>query len=208
MLLPAIKMVRDSAKTTKCMSNLRQFQAANISYSGENEGYFVPAYFLDMAGARRDGWMDNDDWVYAVIDSKTTSGGMATQASSLLKAQLCPLSKPNFITSAVATSYGYNYPSNVAVALGEMARPHSAWPGIGNKVAFADALDPDIKYAKADPRFWWAPQWPTFGQTVNEGQWNTKAVAYRHFQRAVIACFDGHVESQPWNTLFVTTLWY
>jgi prepilin-type N-terminal cleavage/methylation domain-containing protein/prepilin-type processing-associated H-X9-DG protein len=208
MLLPAVKMVREAAKTTKCISNLRQLQTANIAYSGSNEGFFVPAYRLDPGGVHRDTWMDNVEFVYSVIQDVPPGASAATEASALLKGQLCPLSRPNYVSSAIATSYGYNYPSNTGIAIGEYARPHSSWSGLPNKVAFADALDPDLKYAKADPKFWWAPNWPAFTATVAEGQWNTKAVAYRHNQRAAIACFDGHVETQMWKTLFVTSMWY
>lgn len=207
-LAPTLKLVREAARSTKCMSNLRQLQAGNIAYSANFEGHYVPAYYTDGIGKRIHSWMDNSDFVYSVIQDANQNVSSATEASALLKNQLCPLSRPNGITSAVATSYGYNYPNNAAVPDNSCAQIHSSSAGIGNKAAFADALDPDLKYLKADPKYWWAPAWPAFTQTVAEGQWNTKAVAYRHRSRANVAFFDGHVETLDWQTLFATKLWY
>ncbi len=207
-ILPSLKLVREAAQSNKCINNLRQLQTANIAYSGNNDGYYVPAYYTNGAGVHINTWMDNNDFVYSVIQDVNQNVSAATEASALLKGQLCPLAKPNGFSSAVATSYGYNYPSNAAVPINSCAQTHSSLAGLSNKVAFADALDPDLKYAKADPKFWWAPSWPAETQSVAEGQWNTKAVAYRHHARANVAFFDGHVEAQQWKTLFVSSMWY
>jgi prepilin-type N-terminal cleavage/methylation domain-containing protein/prepilin-type processing-associated H-X9-DG protein len=43
LLLPAIKLVRDSARTTACASNLRQCMMGVIAYAGDNDGTIPPA---------------------------------------------------------------------------------------------------------------------------------------------------------------------
>jgi len=43
MLLPALATAKDYARTTQCMSNLRQLGMAVIMYQNDNGGYFPPA---------------------------------------------------------------------------------------------------------------------------------------------------------------------
>ena len=42
LLLPAIKMVREAAISTKCMSGTRQYSLAIQAYVSENDGYYPP----------------------------------------------------------------------------------------------------------------------------------------------------------------------
>ena len=44
MLMPAIGLVRDAAKGTKCQSNLRQLGQASEAYSLDNDGFLVASY--------------------------------------------------------------------------------------------------------------------------------------------------------------------
>src|SRR4051794_14733926 len=66
LLMPVVKTVRDSARTTVCGNNLRQFQTANLAYSNDNAGCFVPSYRQDPDGQQRDTWMDNEPFVLLV----------------------------------------------------------------------------------------------------------------------------------------------
>ncbi len=43
MLLPAVALVRDAAKSAKCQSNLRQLAIGSAGYSLDNDGYLVPS---------------------------------------------------------------------------------------------------------------------------------------------------------------------
>jgi prepilin-type N-terminal cleavage/methylation domain-containing protein len=49
MLLPAISMVRDSARSSVCGSNMRQLAMAHIAYAGDNDDKLAPTY--QMVGA-------------------------------------------------------------------------------------------------------------------------------------------------------------
>jgi prepilin-type N-terminal cleavage/methylation domain-containing protein len=44
MLLPAVGMVRDAARTTTCQSHLRQVAMAVLGYAQDNDGLLIPAY--------------------------------------------------------------------------------------------------------------------------------------------------------------------
>src|SRR5438874_3066562 len=43
-LLPALNKARKAARTTSCLSNLRQLVAAELQYVQENKGKFSPYY--------------------------------------------------------------------------------------------------------------------------------------------------------------------
>ena len=45
MLLPAINMVRSSARLTSCLNNVRQMGLASAQYAIDNDGYIVPNFF-------------------------------------------------------------------------------------------------------------------------------------------------------------------
>ena len=47
MLMPAIGMVRDSARSSQCTSNLRQLGMAESAYSNDNDGYITAGRLLD-----------------------------------------------------------------------------------------------------------------------------------------------------------------
>lgn len=63
-LLPSLGQAREQAKTTSCLSNLRQIGIAINIYSAENDGFMVPAD-LDTDG---DG-AGNYNWVSLLVDN-------------------------------------------------------------------------------------------------------------------------------------------
>ena len=48
MLLPALSAARESAKGSKCTSNLRQLGIYSLMYSDDHEGYFPPSIYARM----------------------------------------------------------------------------------------------------------------------------------------------------------------
>ena len=59
MLLPTIKMVRESANSVACLSILRQMGLANQCYANEGEGRYVAVMYFDGAG--NPNW-NSDQW--------------------------------------------------------------------------------------------------------------------------------------------------
>ena len=44
MLLPALNSAREKANSIKCLNNIKQLAAAHLIYTGDYDGYFVPAW--------------------------------------------------------------------------------------------------------------------------------------------------------------------
>jgi prepilin-type N-terminal cleavage/methylation domain-containing protein/prepilin-type processing-associated H-X9-DG protein len=67
-LLPALGSARDSARTVKCSSNLRQMAIASLSYANDSKGFFCSGNFdnrRDAGGSTPDGYgrFDQVGWV-------------------------------------------------------------------------------------------------------------------------------------------------
>ena len=50
MLLPALNRAREQAKTTQCLSNLRQIGMAMMMYTNDTKGWVVPAWIKSQGG--------------------------------------------------------------------------------------------------------------------------------------------------------------
>jgi hypothetical protein len=66
LLLPALNSARLKAGTINCVSNLKQFGMAFLSYSGDNDGRLCPAYLNVTDGAYANAW--HPYWPFAVMD--------------------------------------------------------------------------------------------------------------------------------------------
>lgn len=73
LLLPAIKMVRSSAKSSQCSSNLRQIMAGILSYANDNRG----SYPAGQWGASSNQYLSWDDQL-ASYDSRDQLAATAT----------------------------------------------------------------------------------------------------------------------------------
>ncbi len=207
MLLPALSLVRSAANTTKCGSNLRQFQLANLGYADEWGGNFVPVYYTSPGPSGwSDPWFGNVDFIDRLHSDPATQF-VATAGSSLSRSQLCPLTvkRTGQVTSLVAYSYGTNgmFYATVAANAGESAHiAQNFMSGFASKVAFADGLDWSLTLGGAGQASYWIA-----GMPLPEGITAFKATAYRHRQRANVVYFDGHVEALTWQQLYVTAQW-
>ena len=66
LLLPALNSSREKARSISCLSNLKQFGMAFLSYTGDNSGRLCPAYLNLTSGAYADGY--HSYWVFSVMD--------------------------------------------------------------------------------------------------------------------------------------------
>jgi prepilin-type N-terminal cleavage/methylation domain-containing protein/prepilin-type processing-associated H-X9-DG protein len=105
MLLPAINLVRDSARSMACMSNLRQVGVMEAVYAANFDGYYTPiraenAPFYDI-------WTLN--LRYTVNDSTLDPGVKQITGPSFL---LCPNWKGWYNTGSSSWTGGHGYSLN------------------------------------------------------------------------------------------------
>ncbi len=207
MLMPCLTLVRGMAASTKCLSNLRQFQAANGTYAADWKGFYVPlCYTSTTPSGWSDPWYSNVDFIDRLRSDPALHGGAAA-GSDLTRSELCPLAvkKSGQVTSAVAYSYGLNqqYALPMRAANGEVASVPRIWmDGISSKVSFVDGLDWALSLGGASPTAYW-----TSGVPAAEGVIRFKTSAYRHRRRANSVSYDGHTAAFTWPDLYVYGLW-
>ena len=104
MLLPAVGMVRDSAKLTKCQSNIRQLGMAQLAYAQDNDG-LLPA---DTPAS----WQPVDCWTIMIRPYIEDGSDNATTPIKFL-------SDPGMgnLSPITATEYT-NYAMNLYIACG------------------------------------------------------------------------------------------
>lgn len=196
MLLPALGMARDKAKSVNCVSNLKQLGTALNGYTGDNDGFFSPLE-------------ENVSSLVAWCGSRSSSSDPFKPAGGLLTGYLgnnkdaksCPTSPQvsktagmgGGYTNAGSGGYGYN-----GTYLGQQTNVYGnpAWyyptrvsqvRQSSKTIAFGDSagLDSNKKhvqiYSITPPQSSWGPGSPD--------------MHFRHADRANINWVDGHVSS-------------
>jgi prepilin-type N-terminal cleavage/methylation domain-containing protein/prepilin-type processing-associated H-X9-DG protein len=208
MLLPAVTLVRNAARTTSCGNNLRQLIMADLAYAGENSGYSQPVCY---------GWFTRV-WTSEVDFLERWSGLDGVTQATFPSKLLCPASKPNPTGASVdiKLSYGMNitcgdwwdigpYLNNdwtlpVSRNLGKGAR-------LSELVAASDALHFWTSVYSADPASGASSGYWKSGSPAPEGVGLDHAVAFRHNKSANVAFFDGHVKPTSPAELYDERLW-
>jgi prepilin-type N-terminal cleavage/methylation domain-containing protein/prepilin-type processing-associated H-X9-DG protein len=108
MLLPAINLVRDSARSMACLSNIRQIGIMEGVYAADYDGFFTPIRAETNAAGL------NNIWTltlrYTVSESSTLDVGYRfTGSPSFL---VCPNWKGRFDTGAGVWNGGHGYSFN------------------------------------------------------------------------------------------------
>lgn len=203
-LLPAVGLVRDAARATRCASNLRQLQMANIQYASDWSGMFAPKYHYDADGGWSESWVYNTDLKESLEANTKANGSMDNLPIGLV----CPLAKQiQALWSPIGYAYGYNYPQASLGAKDRYLTPLASQPRISGKVAFADALNWGISYGYANPLSTVSSSYWFGGVPAPEG-YARSCTAYRHSRCAQVVFFDGHIERLDGQRLYQTGLWY
>ena len=206
MLLPTMSMVRNVARQMVCTTNLRQLQLANIGYTVDWDGVYVPQFRYDTpTNAMTSWWPTNADLI------RNYSGGLTTDRTKLPKRLCCPVSrKPSEVVPSSTTSQ-----FEVSYAMSDTKYYQPAWPPPmefwgynsqsmrhpGEKLAFVDALSFDLVYSQSSPTAYFVG-----GLPLPEGVGNA-VVAYRHRGRANVAWYDGHVSGELPKVVFTSGIW-
>ena len=76
-LLPALNSAREAARTTQCLSNLRQIGQAVRMYETENRGYMIPAAYRSAANVYYENWatlLVSRNYLPSPTEEKMTAG--------------------------------------------------------------------------------------------------------------------------------------
>ncbi|MCK6488195.1 MAG: type II secretion system GspH family protein [Planctomycetes bacterium] len=90
MLLPAVNMVRDAARTTTCQSNLRQVGMAVLAYASDWEEVIPPGYRAPATGWPITGWHDYN-WRCALERSGHFDNAGIGGTGNYIKVLGCPV---------------------------------------------------------------------------------------------------------------------
>ena len=193
-LLPAVGIVRDSARSTKCMANLRQFGLANGSYAMDWEGIYVPVCTTDASASAGPRWDTNADFMNRLQESDKSN----TTGYNLVKGLMCP------ITVAANKNIGVNYcySANFTAVGGLSAYTASTTYTISSASAkaavfmFADGAHWKVYNSNSsyDPFAW---------QTSMEGTDQGNMIALRHRRKSNAVLYDGSVAGHDGNDYVV-----
>ncbi|WP_081722129.1 type II secretion system protein [Geminisphaera colitermitum] len=167
-ILTTLGGVRAKARQTRCLSNLRQIQMANILYALNNNDRYVRHRLADDSGK----WHDTTAFLQ-YLDARKTSGNKVPDGMRC----------PDRIHHSDHCSYGYNFTGlnsdqkAQGIKTGEVRRPSQTF-------AFADALDYQINSSNAGN---YKPDTAKISQTA----------AFRHNDKINLVFWDGHAATRP-----------
>jgi prepilin-type N-terminal cleavage/methylation domain len=185
-LVPVVGRVRESARTTQCLSNLRQIQLANIAYASDNRGGYVPSLAIDPENVnRRTFWYQNSTFVSYLAKDRTTS---TTNPDKLADSLQCQTAR------GIGNKLDFTYGINSHDRGGEWVA------GLVRQIKVSEILRPSQTMAFADGLDWQLYADGATGYTKDKElltSSSTHIVAYRHEQRANLVYFDGHTARLP-----------
>ena len=193
LLLPGMRMVRDSARSVVCMSNLRQLGIANVSYAADHRGMAVPI-FTAFPIASRPGWGQSYWWgewqsnetFLQQLDDTAAGGSMSSRL-------LCPASAGAKV-GRIHVSYGLN-----------MEAPgyrDDEWWGKYRAPRDSGPVAPRLSRVEA-----WAPfamdglDWILRAHTLNgwtrgkEAGYSMQQISFRHRGLSNVVRWDGSVQA-------------
>ena len=193
LLLPTLRMVRDSSRTLKCSANLRQIMAGIHGYGEDWKGKMVPL----MSGPGR--WFAN---LAPYLDAKRTTQDWATQGDLMKFNSVfwgCPVYNVDLAKKGAAD---YDWRPGYGLAT-KPCLPDAVWetnwsmgynPAITRDIPLASLTYPSQRIISGDTHDWhlegaWSgstPIWPSDGTfSRNDPK--------RHRGKANYGFVDGHV---------------
>jgi prepilin-type processing-associated H-X9-DG protein/prepilin-type N-terminal cleavage/methylation domain-containing protein len=202
MLLPALNVAREAARSTKCASNLRQLAVTSLLYANDNHSYWPPvAYDVNTRNLHR--WHGTRQFDYEPF---TPPGSPIERYLTDRRVRDCPTF--NFVETGAGFErncggYGYNgdflgsssgLPELAAMSLDErdrrvanVAAKLTQIKRTETKIAFADC-------AIASPEL---IEYSFLTQPIDAYGFTTSpSIHFRHRDKANIAWADGHVTSE------------
>ena len=185
LLLPAIGMVRDSARTSVCANNLRQIGLASNSYSNENE-QAIPGYE----------WNDAFHWTASLgtyLDNTWTWNDPV--GNQRVKTYRCPAdggANSPYLHPGVASN-GYYVTYDICMMASQP--PYNANPHWGQY----DILTVGRIHCSASSFFLFADANPNRWAGSINTDWDVMT-SFRHRQKACVVFLDGHIGMESTTT--------
>ncbi len=192
LLMPALRVARDAARSAACASNLRQLHVANLAYSNETSGSFAPgaARFdrnLDRWFGRRRTVRDPFEPVGGPLSQHLGPGGAVRQCPSFQPGPLVP----GVDFEAGCGGYGYNNAyvgvsesgdDAVGVRLSSVRQPEATVMFTDAALAMPAPTLRVIEYSFAEPPLQRDTEYPL-----------DPSIHFRHAGQASVGWADGHV---------------
>lgn len=178
MLLPAISVAREQAKSVACLSNLRQLAVAAHAYVALNRGRYPPARW------------GSDNWDFSIVAGRAVPG-LLWRGQTDMHIQQCP-SFDGKSNTPLDPYTGYNYNTSY-IGHGQGETIESPAKASQVRQPSCTALFGDGEYYNGADKFMRAP-FPHPGDLST----TTRAAGtqgFRHRGRTNVAFCDGHAES-------------
>jgi prepilin-type N-terminal cleavage/methylation domain-containing protein/prepilin-type processing-associated H-X9-DG protein len=200
MLLPAVNLVRTSARAMTCGNLLRQFQMANEMYANDREDVYISLCGGNGGGGV--GWYSNANFRQYL--------GLEGQNSVYPRNLLCPdgYGARNYSGwNPIARTYGMNTTRwGTGAPAGDVNNLNDGHVGgictRGCWFVRTRVNHPSAKMALADSLDWWISSWQSNVYSIDTYEiGKDMLIAYRHRKGVNIAYFDGHVDRQPRSSI-------
>jgi len=180
-LLPSLQKARETARSVKCASNMKQFATANNMYADEEDGYLVPIRTAHPNGST---WIRNEKF-RRIMDWRP-SGDVPHEIR-------CP-TRPDIYAQPQQWGIGYGFNrsrlwhlmsySDLNVVHRNSVRWKPEKTQLGERNYWRDTVgDADFN-----------TKWDVFGETMPAEGGTYPTIAYRHNETAHWQFFDAHVE--------------
>jgi prepilin-type N-terminal cleavage/methylation domain-containing protein/prepilin-type processing-associated H-X9-DG protein len=209
-LMPALRAAKDHGKRIVCGSNLKTMGLANVLYSDECDGWYVPIMDRTLGDDRY--WPANQ--LFRELIGYKPKNATANEGWNAPREYLCPADRIS-IKHIEDTqynnwiSYGYNITDwyfSDWFGIGYAGHKNTTVPGPANELVFTESND------------WWAWWW---GANYEDG-WDVlgqdtimpyKEVGtdgptlYRHSEGVNLAFYDGHTAYMKKEKVFIKEAW-
>jgi len=184
MLLPALSLAREKARSSVCIGNLKQIYLAFAMYVQDNDEFFPPAYYYSFTG--------ETDWDFATDDWTNWRFGIIGNYLNNKQVFQCPTRFKLVSYDKPFTGYAYN-----ATYIGG---GYSVWNGQADSPAKLSRIqNPSQTVLLADSAIWssWTSETiaNNYLRAPGDIYYFGPNVHFRHNGRANVLFCDGHVES-------------
>jgi prepilin-type processing-associated H-X9-DG protein len=211
-LLPALSVSRDQARSVQCVSNLKQLYLANAMFAAEHDGLYAPAApDLDADGGGLVRW--HGERPAPDQDFDANRGPLAEYLPDG-RVKTCPVffeyaTRENSANAFESGTGGYGYNRSYLGGteyddwFPESLRHGTRDSNVRNPaetIMFADAAMAQnghiIEYSFLEPPYFPTPDHPTGNESWG---YSSPSIHFRHRGRANVLWADGHITSEKWE---------